>query len=334
MDHYHIYGMGNALLDREFEVSDEFLEEMGIDKGHMTLIDGERKKELLKKLGASKNVACGGSTANSLIAATQWGAKAFCSCKVSDDGDGRLFRDDLKARGVDFWAEWEEEGQTGNCLVMVTSDAQRSMNTYLGISADYSRKEIHEAALKNSEYLLMEGYLVASPTAREAMMVSKKMAEANGVKTVLALSDINMVEQFHGELGQIIGDGVDIIFANEEEVKAFTGERDLNRAIASLRLLSSVAAVTQGPKGAIVDDGRQSLEVPSISIDPVDSNGAGDMFAGVFLSALAKRGGSLEKAARLACLCAARVVEKWGPRFDEDDLGSVTDEARSLGLIS
>ena len=321
MKKYHIYGMGNALVDMEFQVGDQQLQELEIDKGHMTLVSRERQEEILKVLGNSMAQACGGSAANSLIAAKQWGAKTFYSCKVADDDEGIFYLNDLKRHGVDSLERRSDEGITGKCLVMVTADAQRSMNTCLGVSEKYCPEEIDGAALRGSEYLYIEGYLVASPPSKEAAVIARQMAKASGVKVALTFSDINMLSYFRSEMDEVLGDGVDILFANEEEILAFSKKSNLFEAIKSMKSLAKILAITRGPQGALIWDGKQIIEIPTISVQAVDTNGAGDMFAGTFLWALSegKLQGEIRRAGQIACFYASHVVEKWGPRLNDEE---------------
>ena len=236
MKHYDIYAMGNALVDMEFRVEEQYLADNKIDKGLMTLIDQERKQVLLDSYRGEMERACGGSAANTAIAAAQLGANVYYSCRVAQDEAGDFYFNDLKENGVDGRRSEKvgEEAVTGKCIVMVTPDADRTMNTFLGATTDYSKAEINEEALKNSQYLYIEGYLVASPTAKEASVAAKGIADKNQVKTALTFSDPNMVEFFKDGMKEMIGSGVEFIFCNEQEALTFSGKTDLNEAIAEI----------------------------------------------------------------------------------------------------
>ena len=235
---YNIYGIGAALVDTEVEVSDAFLASAQIDKGVMTLVDEPRQAELLAAL-ASENThmlrKCGGSVCNSVVAASSLGAKAFFSGKVADDSDGQLYINDLQDAGVDFHRAGQESGITGKCLVMVTDDAERTMNTFLGASEALSAREIDQAALVDSEWFYVEGYLVTDEARTLATKVAVETAKANNVKVAISLSDPFVVAVFGDALREVIGGGVDLIFCNKDEAMAFTGTESLEAAAEALK---------------------------------------------------------------------------------------------------
>ncbi|KZZ48547.1 sugar kinase [Oleiphilus sp. HI0118] len=317
MPTYHVYGLGAALVDTEIEVNDDFLQQANIEKGLMTLVDESRQHELLEHLSehlvASKR-ASGGSACNSIIAASYFGAKAFYSCKVAKDENGEFFKQDLKAAGVDTDNDAKHEGITGKCLVMITPDAERTMNTYLGISETLSPEDINERALKDSEWAYIEGYLVTSETGRAAAIKSREIAEQSGVKTALSLSDPGMVEYFRDGLSEMIGNGVDLLFCNKDEALGWTNTQTVEAAADAMKQHAKSFAITLGKDGAIVFDGETLTHVEGASAKAIDTNGAGDMFAGAFLYALT-HGQSYPEAARLANQAAARVVSQFGPRL-------------------
>lgn len=315
---YNIYGLGAALVDTEIEVSDADLTTLNVEKGVMTLVDEQRQHELVRHLEGHmvhSRRASGGSACNSVIAASCFGATTYYSCKVADDDNGSFFMGDLKSAGVaaDFDAA-RDPGITGKCLVMITPDAERSMNTFLGVSGDFSVSELNEEALAASDYVYIEGYLVTSANGRAAAIKARETAEANGVKTALSLSDPGMVEFFRDGLQEMIGDGVDLLFCNEAEARGWAGTDSLEEAIDALREVARCFAVTLGSKGAIVVDGQSRYEIPATPVKAVDTNGAGDMFAGAFLYAITN-GHDLDAAGRLASAAAAKVVSDFGPRL-------------------
>ena len=253
MKKYNIYGIGAALVDTEVEVSDEFLANASIDKGVMTLVDEARQTELIGSLSAQDSAMlrkCGGSVCNSVVAASSLGAQAFFSGKVADDEDGQLYIDDLKEAGVDFHSAGQEPGITGKCLVMVTDDAERTMNTFLGASEGLSAREIDQAALVNSEWFYVEGYLVTDEARTAATKAAVELAKASGVKVAISLSDPFVVSVFGDALRQVIGDGVDLIFCNKDEAMAFTGTETLDAASEALKQYTKTFAITDGAKGA------------------------------------------------------------------------------------
>lgn len=317
MKKYHIYGIGNALVDTEIELTDHDLSEMAVEKGLMTLVDEQRQHQLTEHLHghAVHKRASGGSACNTLTAASYFGAKTFYSCKVADDENGRFFLNDLKAAGTDVISQNHDgEGITGKCLVLITPDAERSMNTYLGISESLSIQQVCKDAIAQSHYLYIEGYLVTSDTGRAAAIEVRKLAERHNVKTAISLSDPGMVEFFKDGLQQMIGERVDLLFCNETEAKGWANTDDISAAIESLKSVADTFAITQGAEGALVYDGETVIDIAPHRVKAVDTNGAGDMFAGAFLYAITN-GLSYEKAGQLASLASATVVSSFGPRL-------------------
>lgn len=334
MKKYHVYGIGNALVDLDFEVCNNTLERLHIDKGVMTLIDETRHHYLLEELDGVKHLkACGGSAANTIFTLQQMGAQTFYSCKIGSDEAGDFFEEDLTATGISNNLKTSSrEGVTGKCIVLVTPDADRTMNTYLGATLNFSTSELAEAELANSEYLYIEGYLVASPTAREAAILARKMANKHQVKTAISLSDPNMVTYFKQGLCDIIGEKVDILFCNEEEAKLFTESQDLEVATEKLKKYADTFIITLGSRGALVFDGSHTSHVLPFKTTVVDTVGAGDVFAGAFLYALT-HGLSFDVASELANFAASKVVAKFGPRLSQQEILDVTamlhDQART-----
>ena len=318
---YHIYGIGAALVDTEIEVSDQDLETYKIDKGVMTLVDEDRQHQLMDYLSdhliASKR-ASGGSACNTIIAASYFGAKNFYSCKVANDENGEFYLNDLKAAGVDYNSDSVlEDGITGKCLVMITPDAERTMNTFLGESANLSVAELHNDAVIQSQYVYIEGYLVSSPTGKEAAIKLRQLAEQHGVKTSLSLSDPAMVEFFGDGLREMIGDKVDLLFCNSDEALTYTQTSTIEAAAEQLKNCANTFAITLGAKGALVFDGKDMINIKAQPVKAIDTNGAGDMFAGAFLYAIT-HGHSFLEAGNLASAAAAQLVTQFGPRLPAD----------------
>lgn len=326
MSHYHIYGLGAALVDTEIEVSDQDLSQCGVEKGLMTLVDEDRQHQLLEQLSnhlvASKR-ACGGSGANTIIAANYFGAKSFYSCLVADDETGHFFTENLSHAGVDFSkSSCSQEGISGKCLVMITPDAERSMNTFLGASSNVSTQQLDHDAIKNSDWVYIEGYQVSSPSGKDAAIELRDTAAAAGVKTSLSLSDPAMVEFFHDGLVEMIGEKVDLLFCNEAEAINFTRSSDVNEAAQALRKLSNSFAITLGAEGALIWDGEKEIKVAAQKVKAIDSNGAGDLFAGAFLYGLSQ-GWDYERCGKLASLSASTLVAQYGPRLREEQYATL-----------
>ncbi|MBD8488275.1 adenosine kinase [Echinicola sp. CAU 1574] len=327
---YNVVGMGNALVDMEFQVSDAFLSANGVEKGLMTLVDEERQNELMKVIDtAEAKKQCGGSAANSIIAVSQFGGSSYYNCKVANDTLGKFFVEDLKASGVDHNLNVEalEEGITGKCLVMVTDDAERTMNTFLGITQEFSTKDINEAIINDAEYLYIEGYLVTSPNGKAAMKQAKKLAEQSGTKVALTFSDPAMVKYFKEGFDEVIGASVDLLFANEEEAMLYTGKDNLQEAREELKKVAKHFVITQGKNGAMIYDGDTFIDIEPYKTEAVDSNGAGDMFAGAFLYGITN-GHSYASSGKLASLASSRIVSQFGPRLEWHEAKEVLEKLK------
>jgi len=315
---YNVYGIGNALVDIVTEVNDQFLKEHNIEKGLMTLVDEESQERISGAINMSKsNKQCGGSAANSIIAVSQFGGSSYYSCKVANDGLGNFYKEDMTANGVDSNLNNGdlEAGITGKCLVMTSEDASRTMNTFLGITGSYSRAEIVEGALKDSEYLYIEGYLVTSENGLDAMKYAKQMAEDNGVKTALTFSDPAMVKYFRDQMVSVVGASVDLLFCNEEEAMLFTEKDNLTEAREELKKAAKKFVITQGENGAMIFDGDTFIDIEPYNVKAIDTNGAGDLFAGAFMYGITN-GKSFADSGKLASLASSKVVTQFGPRLE------------------
>ena len=322
MKKYEIYGIGNALVDTEYEVDDAFISKAGVGKGLMTLIDSDERKRLLNLLEVEHEhraikQAGGGSAANTMVAAAQLGANSFYSCKVASDETGDFFMSDLKIAGVDTNLDaGREEGITGKCISMVTPDAERTMTTNLGISETLSPNELNREALRNSTYLYIEGYLVTSPTAFEAVKETINIAKEAGVQVSLTLSDPAMVENFKASFDALAELGIDLIFCNEDEARLWTAASNRGEAMARLKTVCGKVVMTCGKEGALVFDGNEETMSVGVPTKAVDTTGAGDIFAGTFLFGLT-HGMSFPACADLANRAASLLVSSFGARADQ-----------------
>ncbi|MEQ9423218.1 MAG: adenosine kinase [Cyclobacteriaceae bacterium] len=324
---YDVFGMGNALVDIVFDASEDFLKTHDIEKGLTTLVDEERQNLLIKELHLDENkMQCGGSAANSIIAVNQFGGNCYYACRVADDDHGHFYLDDLKSTGVDTTYTHSNlpKGITGKCLVMVTNDASRTMQTFLGITTEFSKKEINTSALIDSDYLYIEGYLITSDAGKESMKFAKEMAEQNGVKTSLTFSDPAMVKYFGDGLKEVVGNGVDLLFCNEEEAQLFTGKNNLTEAREELKKYAKNFAITQGENGAIIFDGDTFIDIEPYPVKAIDTVGAGDMFAGAFLYGITHQH-SMAEAGKIASLSSSKVVTQYGPRLELQQTKNILD---------
>ena len=325
---YDVCAIGNALVDYEIEVENQFFSDNSVEKGLMTLVDEERQAALLAKVdGKIKKKQGGGSAANTIFGMSAFGGRGYYTCKVANDEDGALYVNDLLEAGIDsnLVAEELASGTTGKCLVMITPDAERTMNTYLGITTDFSEKELNPDAIKNSNYLFMEGFLVSSETGLVAMKQAKSIAQKNNVKVSLTFSDPSMVKYFNDQMKEVVGDGVDLLFCNIEEAELFTGAKGLEGVKEALKKVASQFVITLSDKGSLVYDGETFIQIKPFPTKAVDSTGAGDMFAGAFLYAI-NQGHSYEAAGTLASAASSAVVSKYGPRLNKSQIDQVLEK--------
>lgn len=316
MTRYDIYALGNALVDMEFTVDESFLQHNRIEKGNMTLVDEPRLDELLRDLrGLEPKRSSGGSAANTLFAAQAFGSRTFYSCKVADDETGAFFLEELRSIGVETNAQRPStDVKSGRCLVLITPDAERSMNTFLGISEQLAVSEVDERALRESAYLYIEGYLSSSTTGRDAAVRCRELAEGHRVKTALTLSDASMVRFFREPLETMLGNGVDHLFCNEEEALNWARTDRLDIAVAELKDIARSVNITVGPRGSLVIDGHDHWEVPGFPVKPIDTNGAGDIYAGACLACWST-GMPPQIAARFGNFAAAQLITRYGARL-------------------
>jgi sugar/nucleoside kinase (ribokinase family) len=325
---YDVYAIGNAIVDIVTEVEYDFFQKNEVEKGVMTLVDEKRQQHLMKAIDMNRSkLSGGGSAGNTITAISQFGGKGFYSCAVAQDELGKFFIDDLKSNGVETNLVYDQLpiDHTGRCLVMTSPDAERTMNTFLGVNSFFSPDFLDEEAIKKSKYVYMEGYLVPSPKGLEAMKAAKKLAEHHKVATALTFSDPSMVKYFSKQMEEIVGASVDLLFCNEEEAMIFTGTETVGDAREKLKQVAKRFVMTLGKNGALVFDGDTYIQIEPYKVTAVDSNGAGDMFAGAFMYAIT-HGHSFAEAGKLASLAASKVVGQWGPRLETKILKSLLAE--------
>lgn len=331
MKNYDVYAIGNALVDIEYHASTEKLAELAIEKGVMTLIDEQQQNRLINHLGGSQvRMACGGSAANSIIAMAQMGAKTHFDCRVANDRAGQFFASDLHQSGVDSNLDLNHShtGVTGKCLVFVTPDADRTMNTFLGASVELSQIDINQEAIQHSDYIYIEGYLVSGDGTREAAIKVSHLARQYNRKIALTLSDPNMVILFRDGMQEMIGEGVDLLFANEDEACELAQTKNLSEAITMIKGLTDSFAITRGKQGAIVCDGKNLIEIAGHRVDAIDTLGAGDLFAGAFMYGLSQ-GMSFQQSGDLASLTSSKIVTQYGPRLEASETKAILAKFRA-----
>lgn len=316
-----LFAIGNALIDQEFQVSDDFLIQHSLQKGTMQLTDGETQANLynnLIKTQRHKGQASGGSAANTTVAFSALGGQAFYACRVGNDDLGDIYLKGLNEAGIYTTTKSVSEGVTGTCIVLVSDDSERTMQTYLGITAELSATQIDFEPLQTAKWLYIEGYLSTSDTARAAVKQAREIAKSNQVKIALTLSDPAMVQYAREGLDELLDDGVDLIFCNQQEAMMYTGTETAEAALEQLKQKSKYIVITLGAQGALIYDGNNTFSVPGRPVTAVDANGAGDAFAGSFLYAL-NAGLGFQTAAQLAILVSSEVVAQFGPRLAVKD---------------
>lgn len=309
-----VVGIGNAIVDVLSHAEDDFLVEQGLAKGTMALIDTDRAEALYAAMGPAVE-ASGGSAANTIAGIASLGGRAAFIGKVSNDQLGGIFRHDIRAAGVKFDTEPSVSGvPTARCLILVTPDAQRTMNTYLGASLELGPDDIDADLVGNAQVTYLEGYLWDPPAAKRALLKAAEAAHAAGRMVSLTLSDPFCVERHRDSFRELITRHVDLLFANEAEILSLYQVTDFADAVAAVRNDCAVAALTRSAKGSVLVSGDAVIEVaaePAARV--VDTTGAGDQYAAGFLFGHA-RGLPLAECGRLGSLAAAEVIGHVGPR--------------------
>ncbi len=313
---YDVFGLGNALVDTEYRVDDAFLRKHHLAKGHMTLVGEERMNALIADLsGLRPERTSGGSAANTVVAVRGFGGSGYYSCKVADDETGRYFLRDMADFGIDTnRAATGASGKSGRCLVLVTDDAERTMNTYLGVSGTLGVADLERSALANSRIFYVEGYLSSSQTGLAAACTGRELAEQRGVATAVSMSDPSIVTLFRDNLQDLLGNGVNYLFCNEEEALTWAGSDRLDIAIAELKDIARTCNITLGSHGSMTIDKGRVVTVPGYAVAARDTNGAGDIYAGACLYGWAK-GMEAPRAAKLGNFAAATLIQHYGARL-------------------
>jgi sugar/nucleoside kinase (ribokinase family) len=327
-----VLGIGNAIVDTISRAEDDLLISAGLAKGSMALVDEARAAALYEKMGPT-TVISGGSAANTMAGIASLGASAGFVGKVKDDDAGREFTHDIRKAGVAFDTPPAKDGAaTARCLIFVTPDGQRTMNTFLGACQALAPRDIDAARVASAKVLYMEGYLWDPPGAKQAFLEAAKISRANGRKVALTLSDSFCVDRYRGEFLSLIRDRVvDIVFANESELHALYETADFDTALGALRAEKDLlGVVTRSEKGCVVASGAGVVSAPAFPVEEVvDTTGAGDLFAAGFLAGYTK-GLPHEKSAALGALAAAEIISHVGARPQKDLL----QLARDNGLLA
>jgi sugar/nucleoside kinase (ribokinase family) len=311
---YDVVGIGNALVDVIAHADDSFITQHALVKGSMTLVDTDRALHLYEALGGAIEMS-GGSAANTMCGVASFGGTAAYIGKVSDDELGQVFGHDCRAVGVQFRPGAPADGTpTGRCIIVVTPDAQRTMNTYLGVSSLLCPSDIDADAVAAGQVLYMEGYLYDRPEAKEAFRYAAHVAHANDRQVSLTLSDSFCVDRHRADFRALVSDEVDVLFGNEDELMSLYEVDSMDAALAAVRLDCSLAVITVGADGCIVVTPDDVLPAPAQPVDLVlDTTGAGDLFAAGFLYGYTRQR-PLAECAHLGAIAAAEVISHVGPR--------------------
>ncbi len=327
---YDVLGIGNAIVDVIARADEDFLLKQGMHKGRMELIDEARAEAIYDAMGPAVEMS-GGSAANTIVGLSSLGARAAFVGKIKDDVLGRAFAHDIRAAGVTFDTAPAPAGpSTGRCYVLVTPDGERTMNTYLGAAQDLHPADINDDAIAASAITYLEGYLWDPKHAKEAFLKAAKIAHGAGRKVALTLSDAFCVDRWRDEFLQLMRSRtVDLIFANEAELRSLYQSADFDAAVKALRNDIDIAVVTRSEKGCIVVNPEDIEAVPAFPVERVvDTTGAGDLFAAGFLSGLA-RGADDRVCGRLGAMAAAEVIQHLGARPET----SLKELAQQNGLL-
>jgi sugar/nucleoside kinase (ribokinase family) len=310
-----VVGIGNAIVDIIAHADDAFLTKQGMQKGGMTLIDEEKAEALYAAMGPAVQLS-GGSAANTIAGLASLGAATGYIGKVRDDQLGHIFGHDIRAAGVRFPTDPAQDGPaTARCLIFVTPDAQRTMNTYLGASANLSPADVDDALIGAAKITYLEGYLYDPPLAKAAFHRAAELAHAAGRKVALSLSDRFCVERYRGEFRNLAELHIDYLFANESEIEALF-QTDVQSALPQVISAVEIAAITHGAQGSLIATKGERFYVQATPVERVvDTTGAGDLYAAGFLFGLA-RGRGLRECGRLASLAAAEIISHYGGRAE------------------
>lgn len=310
-----LYGVGNALVDKQVKVTDVELEELRLTRGGMQLTSADEQKAILDRIGdRDAELHAGGSAANTIVAFAQMGGRAAYACALGRDEFGEFYRRDFERYGIRLDAAEKHLSPTGTCLILITPDGERTMNTHLGASERLEATEIDSDAISDAEWLYVEGYLLTGPDQRDAAFAALEAARSAGTKVAFTFSDGFVVDSCGDDMRHIVREYADLVFANEREAAVYTGEREPLHALSGIARECTLTCITLGEQGSIICQDGNIWEVPVEPATPVDLTGAGDMFAAGFLFGLI-RGLSPARCAKLGSEAARRIVQQMGARL-------------------
>ncbi|WP_203071012.1 adenosine kinase [Falsiroseomonas ponticola] len=312
-----LLGIGNAIVDVQARAEDSFLAAHGMPKGGMALIDAATAEAIYAAMGPGIE-SSGGSAGNTCAVAAALGARVGYLGKVADDGLGKVFAHDIRAAGVRFpTAPLVGGAPTARCLILVSPDGQRTMNTFLGACVTFGPDDVDEAEVASAAITYLEGYLFDPPAAQEAFRKASRAAHAAGRRVALTLSDAFCVGRHRAAFRAFVKEETDILFANEAELLSLYETEDFDAALAQLRQEVALAAVTRSEKGSVVIAGAERFDVAAVPTTVVDTTGAGDAYAAGFLAGLA-HGKALPECGRWGSVAAAEAISHFGARPQAD----------------
>lgn len=320
MKKYQLVGIGNAIVDVISRSDDSFLDHMGIQKGIMQLIERDRAEVLYASMEGRVQTP-GGSVANTVAGVGALGLNTGFIGRVNDDALGRFYADAMTQGGTDFVNAPIKGGTlpTSRCMIFVSPDGERSLNTYLGISSDLAPEDVSEDVAGQAEIIFLEGYLFDKDKGKEAFLQAARNCRAANGKTGIAISDPFCVDRHRPDFLRMIGDELDYVIGNEAEIRSLFETDDVEAAIARTAEMCPLVVCTRSGDGVTIVAGEQRVDVPVERIVPVDATGAGDQFAAGFLYGLAT-GRDLEICGRMGCVAAREVIGHVGPRPETDIL--------------
>lgn len=306
-------GLGNGLVDLLYEVEYDLIDSLGLKKGEMRLVDKNLQSQLLKYLEGKPHYRCsGGSAANTIIAFTQFGGRSAYKTVLGNDEFGYFYASEFNSLGINLLAPHIDE-PTGTCIVLVTPDSERTMNTSLGATAQFGIEHINPEFIERSQWIYLEGYKFSAKSSTEALFYAIDLAQKFNTKVALTVSDVAIVTNFFDDVMKATMKS-DLLFCNENEAKVLTGSHSVFEAVSRLGKLIKNFVVTRGADGSIiVVDGRE-VSIPAYKVKAVDTTGAGDMYAGGFMFGLINSG-DIEFAGHLGSLSASKVVSQFGARL-------------------
>jgi sugar/nucleoside kinase (ribokinase family) len=327
---FDVLTIGNAIVDVIAKVDESFVAREKLVKGSMNLIDEDRAEHLYEVMGPAIEIS-GGSAGNTAAGVASFGGRAAYFGKIKDDQLGGIYRHDMRAQGVAFDTPAAKEGPaTARSFILVTPDAERTMNTYLGACVNLTTADVDPAIVQASSVTYMEGYLWDKPEAMEAFRLAAKIARGAGKLTSITLSDSFCVERHRDSFLDLIRNHIDIVFANESEIKSLYKTQNFDESVAAIRKDCPMAALTRSEKGSLIVQGKETVEVAAHPVSKVvDVTGAGDLYAAGFLFGFTKKL-DLKQCAALGSLAAAEVISHTGARPEVN----LNAHAKKAGLIA